>query len=112
MAVHYLYTMDPAPTNHEVVNAGGLRDDGAIIRKLAIPENTEEELRGSTYSQEDIDWLHNSERQNIVASLPPGASLLKVWTEKIAGFNDNGSYNYQAKGKLANNIPLQPAANN
>lgn len=108
MAVHYCYTIDPAPLNAEEVEAGGVRADGTIVRKLAIPESPDEELRGEKYAQEQIDWLHNSERTHIARTLPQNATLTKVWTEKVGDIAPDGKHDYLTKSKQVENIPLQP----
>jgi hypothetical protein len=109
MAVHYCYTIDPPASNHEHVEAGGMRPDGTLVRKLAIPESPDEELRGEKYSQEMIDWLHNSERAHIVRTLPTDSQLTKVWTEKVGTIAENGGHDYLTKAKQVSNIQLQPA---
>lgn len=72
MAVHYMFETNT----------------GVHERRLQIPESPTEEVHGETHDEENIAWLHNSEKQNIsdlveLGSAQFGNKLVKVWTEKV-----------------------------
>lgn len=64
---------------------------GVTQRRMLIPENPKEKLRGETYSQEMIDWLHNTEQQNIAAEVQrqqqqdSTVEFVKLWAEPVKG---------------------------
>ena len=60
MAVRYRYTTS----------------QGTVVdRRLIIPSSPDEELRGELYAQEDIDWLHRSEQDQIAQAIVRAQAL-------------------------------------
>lgn len=42
---------------------------GVTQRRMLIPENPGEKLRGETFDADMIDWLHKTEQANIAAEI-------------------------------------------
>lgn len=77
MAVRYAYKIKYEGGGTETVN-----------RRMVIPESPDEKLRGETYDQDQIDWLHQTEQENIAAQIElrhgQGTKLVgKPWTEDV-----------------------------
>lgn len=104
MAIHYCYKINPTPSSADHVKAGFLREDGTLVRKLVIPESPDEKLRGEQYNQEMIDWLHQSEKEHIKATLPDGAEITEVWTERVV----KDRANIDRPGKVAQKFKMEP----
>lgn len=74
MAVRYKY---------EVVDSNGVTEQRDM--RMLIPESPEEELRGETYDEEMIKWLHQSEQQNAMKyAVMDGLQVTNIWTEKVS----------------------------
>jgi len=84
MAVRYSF---------EAIQDGETR---VVQRRLLIPESPEENLRGDTYDQDNIDLLHESEQGNIAAEVgrltrlatsegKGEVTLGKVWYDTVDG---------------------------
>lgn len=105
MAIHYCYKIKPAPSSADHVKAGYMREDGTLVRKMVIPESPEEKLRGEEFSQEMIDWLHQSEKQHIKMNLPDGSEITEVWTERVV----KDRANTERAGRVAQKFKMEPA---
>lgn len=70
-------------------------NEGVTHRRLQIPESPDENLRGENYDQEDIDWLHEGEKENTVRDFRRQQArrtedqeplvLEEMWTERQDG---------------------------
>lgn len=81
MAVRYAYKIKYEGGGTETVN-----------RRMVIPESSDEKLRGETYDQDQIDWLHKTEQDNIANQIElrhgKGTKLVgKPWTEDVGTVN-------------------------
>jgi hypothetical protein len=60
---------------------------GIVERRMLIPEGPEEKLRGQTYNEDMIEWLHNTEQTNIMAEVERQKSadstveFVRLWAE-------------------------------
>jgi hypothetical protein len=62
---------------------------GVTDRRMLIPESPEEKLRGETYGEDMIEWLHKSEQANIAAEVTrqqeadSTVEFVKMWHEPV-----------------------------